>query len=615
MDPQVLGRDVGIGVLGWSVVRTMASAAMPKSGERRKLLAPLMGELGHQLVEQGQETQTTWEKGGGKPFGGKVQHGDLGRKQHIATAAMVEGQITRGDWKPGIHLSGKGGWQPWSLRGGDTGVRSTQVYQPEIVGGQKTGKGGSGTKRVPEPSEQNGKGRVPKEHAGGVKDARGSQPNSNKAKKLNWDGIARAVASKDWRRKAVSNLRGKMFAKSTLASKASKRRRLCEILTKVKGDGQFFPLETEELELVGAILSECNLKTGEQYINEVKLMQLEAGWAWDEVLERQLAMIKRALRRDVGPDRRAIEVKPEEITVEDPSVVAKIGKNAPAFPKMAYVFAAVWMLRSGEVVALDNANLDLDLDNKKVSLSVQKSKMDQGRKGIKRTLVCCGVKPCRSTCPWRISVKVKTYMAGEGDREPLIADGSGDRVSRYQLVKAWAANIDHGMSGHSARRSGAMFYTREKWSLADLMLLGRWKSAAVFRYMEEAMAELPINDPVRQGNHGAQQAAQDAPTGEGEPPVVRGLEIKSQNASKKPLWAISISSRGKVAHRVRKASWGLAVSEWSTMCGWHFAKNNARVELTRFKELHISCCQKCKSLHALRDGVKGGIELAQLVEI
>ena len=51
------------------------------------------------------------------------------------------------------------------------------------------------------------------------------------------------------------------------------------------------------------------------------------------------------------------------------------------------------------------------------------------------------------------------------------------------------------------------------------------------------------------------------------------------------------------------------------MCGWHFAKNNARVELTRFKELHISCCQKCKSLHALRDGVKGGIELAQLVEI
>ena len=121
------------------------------------------------------------------------------------------------------------------------------------------------------------------------------------------------------------------------------------MLTQAKGDANFFPLSAEQLELVGAILSECELKAGEQYINELKLMQLEAGWSWDEVMERQLSMIKRALRRDAGPDRRALEVKPEEVVIEDPGVSDKLGEGRPAFPKMVYVFAAVWMLRSGEI--------------------------------------------------------------------------------------------------------------------------------------------------------------------------------------------------------------------------------------------------------------------------
>lgn len=344
MDPEILGRDAAPGVRGWSVVRAMASAAMPKSMEWRQLWAPSIGAMEQQMVGQKREEQTLGENGKGKSSGGKVQLDGLGGKQRTAMHAMVESQTLRGHGKPGIYLSGKGGWQPWAFRRGDEGLRAKEIHQSKIVGNQKAGKGLSGVLNSAEPGKQNGKGKGSQEHAGGVKDARGSQPNSHKTKKLNWDGITNAVASKEWRRQAVSKLRDKMFAKSTLASKASKRRRLGEILSKVKGEEDFFPLAAEELELVGAILSECNLKSGEQYINEVKLMQLEAGWSWDEVLERQLAMVKRALRRDVGPDRRAIEVKPEEVVVEDPSVTAKIAKDAPAFPKMAYVFAAVWML-------------------------------------------------------------------------------------------------------------------------------------------------------------------------------------------------------------------------------------------------------------------------------
>ena len=128
--------------------------------------------------------------------------------------------------------------------------------------------------------------------------------------------------------------------------------------------------------------------------------------------------------------------------------------------------------------------------------------------------------------------------------------------------------------------------------------------------------EGPINQSL--GNDlcdSAPPGEEKAESEEPKPKILKGPEIKSQNGSKKPLWAISRGRRGKVAHRVGRASWGLPISEWTTICGWHFAKANNKVELTRFKELSIQCCQKCRDLHSLRDGVKGGVELAQLVEI
>ena len=143
-------------------------------------------------------------------------------------------------------------------------------------------------------------------------------------------------------------------------------------------------------------------------------------------------------------------------------------EGKPKFPKMSYVFAAVWMLRSGEMALLDTKHLALDPVNKVAALTIPKSKMDQGAKGVKRSLACCGRKPCTSYCPWRISVRVKTYLAGEGDDSPLIADLKNNRSSRFHLVRSWMESMDAKMSGHSARRSGAMFYTRQGLSLSDL---------------------------------------------------------------------------------------------------------------------------------------------------
>lgn len=43
-----------------------------------------------------------------------------------------------------------------------------------------------------------------------------------------------------------------------------------------------------------------------------------------------------------------------------------------------------------------------------------------------------------------------------------------------------------------------MHYTTKGMDVADIMFLGRWRSSAVFRYIEEAMEEMPANRKLLQ---------------------------------------------------------------------------------------------------------------------
>ena len=326
-----LGQHRDSGISAGRVLRAMASAAMPKDMEWRQLG---MASTLQNMVSMGTSGDT------GHPGNARLGN-DTPTLQMVwdAQQSIFSGQ-------PTFSLRGGGGWQSWQKRG-SAPFRTTkkEVNKPNlnlVDKGKEKGRSLGYGKSWGSPR----KGSVRPKHSSGVKDARVSQPKGSGKKRLKLSEISNNLDSASWKRKAIQKLRGKMFAKSTLASKASKRRKLSEVLSKVKGDEtEFFPLSADDLEVVGAVLSELGLKAGEQYINEVKLMQLEAGYHWDEVLERQLAMIKRALRRDVGPDKRAAEVRPDQVTVEDMEEGPQAAEGKPAFPKISYVFAAVWMLK------------------------------------------------------------------------------------------------------------------------------------------------------------------------------------------------------------------------------------------------------------------------------
>lgn len=86
----------------------------------------------------------------------------------------------------------------------------------------------------------------------------------------------------------------------------------------------------------------------------------------------------------------------------------------------------------------------------------------------------------------------------QGQGNPLFPTYTGAQVSKEQLVRAWQNNLNPRMSGHSARRSGAMMYTRKGLGIYDISFLGRWKSSAVLGYIEDALEEMPLKEPEQQ---------------------------------------------------------------------------------------------------------------------
>ena len=117
-------------------------------------------------------------------------------------------------------------------------------------------------------------------------------------------------------------------------------------------------LTADEILTIAAVLGEANIKSSDQYLAELKLMQLEMGISWPDVLNRQLTMVKRALKRDVGPEVPAKEANPEDICVEAWETKLQV-KGMPVSSAWAYAWAVLWMLRCVELVNLRASDVQL----------------------------------------------------------------------------------------------------------------------------------------------------------------------------------------------------------------------------------------------------------------
>ena len=88
----------------------------------------------------------------------------------------------------------------------------------------------------------------------------------------------------------------------------------------------------------------------------------------------------------------------------------------------------------------------------------------------------------------------KTWPATRDDPEAwLVRTTEGEHATKATVVSSWAMAAGTAIQGHSARRSGALYYTRAGAPVPEITYLGRWHSDLVFEYAEEAWASRPCN--------------------------------------------------------------------------------------------------------------------------
>ena len=421
----------------------------------------------------------------------------------------------------------------------------------------------------------------------------------------------------------ADELEASFLTKGSQKAKRAVRKTVGQVLRESSSKGEVLPVTTDKLKLLAGCLKQAGYKAANNYLAEYKLMHIEAGHLWSQQLQRTWQLCRRAVDRSRGPKKKAMEVHTHEKGEEFTTAATRKGK-IPTVPlaKECFEFGVIWMLREKEVSKVTSEDILVETPLKLVRLTWPNSKTDQEAQGVTRVLQClCGDQPCTSACPFRVSLKLKEAMEELG----LVRAGdlrSGKPSTKAQMVQQWKLLYGKEVTGHSARRTGALRLIRSGWSLSQVAFLGRWKSEVVYDYAAEALAALPVNS-CGAFDSSPTKTSLDLPSGESigfgtkveqvrnyltteleafkqdQEEVLKAFKAEVQHLNDRelrdqgliPSWVQSRASR--VTHSTLPFSYCSPPSLWQTSCGWRFHQANfIFLESAENQQL----CQKCKDL-------------------
>ena len=419
--------------------------------------------------------------------------------------------------------------------------------------------------------------------------------------------------NKTLRNRAVANIVASYYSNSSIAAKNSKRRMVDKLLKAANLD---FPLTPLHIKTVAGALKDAGYKSTFSYLIEMKTMHIELDHTWSSLLDRHFKLCMAAAKRNVGPRKKAPEV-PEDIWVnhpllEDPSNQGtKVGLAAHLFACGVY-----WMMREIEIANLSAKDIKFDSNNRLVTVLFINSKGDQEARGVSRTLQCICKEGCTLKCPYAVLEVLVNYAGLKGSPNAMISTTANgkQRATKKDLVDAWRSLYGTQITGHSARRSGALQYIRKGWAVSQVGYLGRWKSNIILEYAQEALESMAVNVGVAFGHSDylkdpstvekeitSLSNRQTTPTGDrndeghedkrvvvsrlaaelrlfkseskdavkGLGEAIKELEAKLGNNTKY-LPPLVRSGRHQVFHRNTRTLVYAHSAMWRTMCGWNY---------------------------------------------
>ena len=323
------------------------------------------------------------------------------------------------------------------------------------------------------------------------------------------------------RNEAEQNFQQLIYSSTTLATKTSKLKLWQEVARAMAIDP--LPVTPNKVLQFAAVLRGAGYRSGMAYIHEAVQMHSRSGYVVDDALRIAVADAKRGLERGRGGPLRSAEVRPEWLDllarrVALDEVRLQRRPDGPRGGLHVWGLGMGFLLREVELAHLNvhEETLQIDEATGSATLRISASKMDPAGRGCSRTLAC----RCRAarspSCP-ACSARVLLELALEvwtGSRQseearafPLVGTMVNPAAAVSKAEMQMAAQADaaflHEMgllradprdvTGHFLRRSGAKALARAGVPLAKVQWLGRWGSAAVFAYVEEAAEEAPVD--------------------------------------------------------------------------------------------------------------------------
>eukprot|EP00438_Fugacium_kawagutii_P005920 Skav229270 [mRNA] locus=scaffold952:186213:187874:- [translate_table: standard] len=275
--------------------------------------------------------------------------------------------------------------------------------------------------------------------------------------------------------------------------------------------------------------------------------------------------------------------------------------------------AGTWFLtREIELAAAQHRHIRFDSKALTVHWTLPMSKTDQHGQMIERTHACACGDAREPLCPYHALhdwCHRQDVILGDS---PLFPDPKGGVLSKYASIETIrfilakadipltrlgpTGSQDHRFHGHCLRVSGAQFLARHQVPLHTILLMGRWASRAVERYVQEAALTkptqplmLPTNLPTPHTPARTQPATPKRPKLENQNKLKHMEEkIQEMAAKLKNLNVPPPYIQGRKVHLPDPREMMANPAEWATKCGWRYGV----VKFLRVSHADPPC-QKC----------------------
>lgn len=303
-----------------------------------------------------------------------------------------------------------------------------------------------------------------------------------------------ALATAEARRRARRELESDFYAKTSAGPRAARLKLMTKLGRGAATPFEIIPVTKEVISDIAAALKAGGYRSADAYLALLKKEHLTAGHTWGEVLGSAMADATRSVRRGVGPPRHANDFEMSELAAI--SVGARATAGGPDGPRDVGVCMALWMLRGLEAASLLGCQAEVLEGRGLARLNLGPTKTDPAGRGALRTLRCaCADAAAHESTPVDLCpvaalerILARRVEGGLGADDLLFAGRKGRATTALGVKETFSALLKREVTEHSFRRAGAKYYAVCGVSEAHIMFHGRWGSAAVRRYIGEALA-------------------------------------------------------------------------------------------------------------------------------